>query len=126
MRRRRLNPCSAAVFYNEPTDIRSNERSTTSCEQQRGVANRLANTMGSELPASVLEVATHRLLRIFTERHDARFAAFAADHELGFAGMHIAQAKIDDLLAAQPATIQQLKNSAVAQAERVGGASRRE
>ncbi len=76
--------------------------------------------------ASGRQVAVERRGRLVTERHDAGLAALAVDQQLAATGVHVVAAQVDELLAAQPAAVEQFEGKAVAQRQRLGALECRE
>ena len=71
-----------------------------------------------------VEVTLERRGGFVAERYDPHLAPLAAYQQLAARRAHVVAAHVDQLLAAQPAAVQQLEHEPVAQGQRVGAAHR--
>src|ERR1051325_9974567 len=84
----------------------------------RGKKNLAPRLLRHALGASALNVGAQRVTRLFSNRYDARFVAFAGDANDAVFEIEEFELRIDQLRYAQAAGVKQLKDRAVAQAAR--------
>src|SRR5665811_2550825 len=103
VRRRRVDACESAVFYNETANVRSQERAAAPGEQQSAscAGTRVTLAVHGEKAAAALQIAAQRRGGLLAHRHDAGLAALAVHDQLGLPRLDVAQLEPDHLLTAQ-------------------------